>query len=217
MHTIKDTAIGLFIHHNNDWSGECRISWKKPRAHCLDAAHGCVMWGSGGIKSCECPCDVCVGLAVVGEVWMLGLDLLNGRAAGVSTLVPLDMLLRATVLAVEHYLRCKFAVAVEEIPIPRLTALPSPPVDMSWPSLRKPAAQPTWEALRAMSVDELAALGCQKWDDSKLMLFPVAWFGLIPDGYEVVTINGVTKPFDRSTASDDRRYGALAFGIVAAR
>lgn len=29
-------------------------------SHCLNAGKGCVMWGFGGVKQCECPCDICM-------------------------------------------------------------------------------------------------------------------------------------------------------------
>lgn len=71
-----------------------------------------------------------------------------------------------------------------------------------------------WESLRERTVMELRTMGCQLWDSSKLVLFPAGWFPYIPDGYEVLTINGTAKRFDRATTSDDRRFGALAFGVV---
>lgn len=76
--------------------------------------------------------------------------------------------------------------------------------------------RPEWEALREKTVDELAALGCQRWErETKLMLFPASWFPYIPTGYEITTIMGAARLFTRETESADRRYGALAYGIVA--
>jgi len=74
--------------------------------------------------------------------------------------------------------------------------------------------RPEWEALRGKTTAELADLGCQLWDSSKLMLFPAAWFAYIPEGFEVTTINGAAVRFSKDTTSGDRRYGALAFGVI---
>lgn len=72
---------------------------------------------------------------------------------------------------------------------------------------------PSFDALRGMTCAQLAQLGCRRWDDSGLMLFPADWFDSIPPGFEVVSILGQTLLFTR-TLSRDRRYGMLAFGIV---
>ncbi len=29
------------------------------RKHCLNAARGCVMWSFGGVKQCNCACEIC--------------------------------------------------------------------------------------------------------------------------------------------------------------
>ena len=71
----------------------------------------------------------------------------------------------------------------------------------------------SFPALRNMTCAQLADLGCRRWDDSGLMLFPVEWFDSIPEGFEVKVISGKVAPFARSM-SRDRRYGMLAFGIV---
>jgi hypothetical protein len=44
--------------------------------------------------------------------------------------------------------------------------------------------------------------------------FPAEWYDHIPEGFEIVTINGAMKPFERGVTDDDRRFGLLAFGIV---
>ncbi len=72
-----------------------------------------------------------------------------------------------------------------------------------------------FDEVKTASKMRLSALGCQLWDNSGLMLFPASWFSLIPTGFMVTTITGETKPFDPATCSDDRRFGALAFGVVA--
>jgi hypothetical protein len=67
--------------------------------------------------------------------------------------------------------------------------------------------------LRALTCRELARLGCRRWDESGLMLFPVSWFDSVPRGFEVETITGAVLPFDPDTCSRDQRYGVLAFGV----
>jgi hypothetical protein len=74
-------------------------------------------------------------------------------------------------------------------------------------------APASFTALRGMTCAQLAQLGCRRWDDSGLMLFPASWFDSIPPGFEIITILGLTLPFKR-TMSRDRRYGMLAFGII---
>lgn len=67
--------------------------------------------------------------------------------------------------------------------------------------------------LRSMTCAQLAELGCRRWDDSGLMLFPAEWFNDVPAGYPVVNIFGQEVPF-ATTFSRDRRYGMLSFGVI---
>lgn len=69
-----------------------------------------------------------------------------------------------------------------------------------------------FEALHEMSEDELDALGMRKWDDG-LYLFPYQWYDDIPEGFGVVTINGDEQRFYAGETDDDRRFGALPYGI----
>lgn len=50
--------------------------------------------------------------------------------------------------------------------------------------------------------------------DKWIVLFPVEWFGVIPDGFNVVGLYGEAYKFDRLTASDDCRFGCLGYGIL---
>jgi len=47
-----------------------------------------------------------------------------------------------------------------------------------------------------------------------LWLFPKEWYNSIPDGLEVVDINGKREDFKRHETDNDTRYGALAYGFV---
>lgn len=60
----------------------------------------------------------------------------------------------------------------------------------------------------------LRELGLQPWDEDFLLwLFPSEWYEHIPEGYTIHTIMDETEKFKRDEASDDRRRGALAYGI----
>ena len=57
-------------------------------------------------------------------------------------------------------------------------------------------------------------IGMQRWDEeSKLWLFPAYLYSIIPDGLEVVAIDG-TKEIWNGKQDDDCRFGALAYGLV---
>ncbi len=76
----------------------------------------------------------------------------------------------------------------------------------------------SWEALRSTNSNVLESLGCGRWDapdrDGRvLMLFPVGWYWLIPDGFHIEFIDGESGPFKRGDTDDDYRFGCLAFGV----
>lgn len=71
-----------------------------------------------------------------------------------------------------------------------------------------------FKSLRGLSAAELAARGLGNWNGS-LFLFPVGWYDLIPEGFEVVTIGGRRERFRRGRTDDDQRFGMLAYGVVA--
>jgi hypothetical protein len=78
-----------------------------------------------------------------------------------------------------------------------------------------PDAPKSFDRLRTMTRAELHRWGLRMWsEESGLMLFPAEWYDRIPEGFEIVTINEVTKRFERGVTDDDRRFGLLAFGIV---
>ena len=56
-------------------------------------------------------------------------------------------------------------------------------------------------------------IGMQRWDEeSKLWLFPVYLYSIIPNGLEVVAIDG-TKEIWNGKQDNDWRFGALAYGL----
>ena len=57
-------------------------------------------------------------------------------------------------------------------------------------------------------------IGMQRWDEeSKLWLFPAYLYSIIPNGLEVVAIDG-TKEIWNGKQDDDCRFGALAYGLI---
>jgi len=74
-----------------------------------------------------------------------------------------------------------------------------------------------WENLSTWSISDLKNIGLQSWDkddNGTLMLFPAEWYDSIPEGYRITTIFGDEKLFIKGKTSNDKRYGALAYGIV---
>ena len=47
-----------------------------------------------------------------------------------------------------------------------------------------------------------------------LWLFPKELYSSIPDGLEIVDINGSVEKFERNKSDNDSRFGALAYGIA---
>ncbi len=70
------------------------------------------------------------------------------------------------------------------------------------------------DVLKGAPFSILRDLGLQCWDES-LWLFPAEWYDYIPEGYEVVDINLKIEKFIKGETDDDRRYGTLAYGILA--
>lgn len=74
--------------------------------------------------------------------------------------------------------------------------------------------------LPTLHEDTLKAIGCQKWSEPEngkvLWLFPAEWYDHIPDGTQVVDINGATETFKHGETDNDRRFGALAYGFLRA-
>lgn len=70
-----------------------------------------------------------------------------------------------------------------------------------------------WKDLSKLPVSVLKTLGLQEWGEWNLWLFPGEWFKSIPNGLEVMCINGKISKWDAATHDNDTRYGALAYGI----
>ena len=74
-----------------------------------------------------------------------------------------------------------------------------------------------FSCLYMFSEETLKKLGCQKWDgncDEIHWLFPKEWYSCIPDGLEVVDINGDVEIFKRGETDDDIRFGCLPYGFI---
>ena len=82
-----------------------------------------------------------------------------------------------------------------------------------------PASPPTdWSALRQMNRKALKEIGLRAWDEPDtegrvLMLLPGEWYTQIPEGFDLVCINGESEKFKRGETDDDIRFGCLAYGI----
>lgn len=85
----------------------------------------------------------------------------------------------------------------------------------------KPIEAPSRELLENLHLYEeadLRKMGLLPWDTNEdgktLWLFPGEWFEHIPLNFMVTDIFWKTAPFIHSAASDDTRYGVLAYGIL---
>lgn len=98
MHCIDDTANGIVVNHNSDWSGEARIAWyvsseRRPMAPTPPSLREC---------------------------WCRGPDLVAGLFTPLrGSEPPVNVITRAVALAVETYLRAKMERAVDDLFINR--------------------------------------------------------------------------------------------------
>ena len=105
-------------------------------------------------------------------------------------------------------------------------AKPGEPIEFITPQfnrtdgLQVPKPLMDFAKLPMLAEETLRAIGCQKWDEPEngkvLWLYPAEWYDYIPDGTEVVDINGETKIFKRGETDNDRRFGALSYGFLRA-
>ena len=84
-----------------------------------------------------------------------------------------------------------------------------------------PSFPDSWHCLKTLPRETLKAIGCRAWDEpdddgNVLMLFPAEWYPYIPDGLEIVDINGETEKFEKDKTDDDKRGGCLAYGVEVA-
>ena len=86
-----------------------------------------------------------------------------------------------------------------------------------------PAPNMSIEDFRQLATKDeatLKAMGLGIWDrndSSTHWLFPFEWYAYIPDGLEVVSIDGQTEVFKRGETDDDYRFGMLSFGFLQTR
>lgn len=80
----------------------------------------------------------------------------------------------------------------------------------------RPTSAADLDALRSAPAAYLHDLGLRLWakeDGQETWLYPGEWYDHIPDGYEVVDINGQAEPWKHGECDDDTRFGCLAFGF----
>lgn len=75
-----------------------------------------------------------------------------------------------------------------------------------------PATLADWADYRTLSMDDLVSLGFGRWDD-RLALIPGDWHSALPNGLELVCIDGQPAVVGRDYIDDDIRFGCLAYGI----
>lgn len=51
-------------------------------------------------------------------------------------------------------------------------------------------------------------------EDLDILLFPGEWYNIIPDGFEIIGLNGEKYPFQKGKSDDDIRFGCLPYGIT---
>ena len=76
-----------------------------------------------------------------------------------------------------------------------------------------PTTTAEYDALKNAPDNILEDIGLGQWDE-EIWLYPAEWYDYIPDGYEIVTINGKTKSFQKGITDDDMRFGCLSFGLL---
>lgn len=69
--------------------------------------------------------------------------------------------------------------------------------------------------LKSLTIEDAKYLGFCRWDEEypNLWLMPIWLFPIIPEGMELMDINGEKFKFERDKADKDIRFGCLAYGI----
>jgi hypothetical protein len=80
--------------------------------------------------------------------------------------------------------------------------------------------QNSFDKLASLAPETLKAMGLQRWDEADasgncLWLFPAEWYEHIPRGFMVESIDGANEPFEPGVTDNDRRFGALSYGVRA--
>lgn len=68
--------------------------------------------------------------------------------------------------------------------------------------------------LPSMGKEALTKLGMGQWGENGLWLLPYQWYDFIPEGMELMCIDGSKEQFKKGVTDDDYRFGCLAYGIV---
>jgi hypothetical protein len=107
-------------------------------------------------------------------------------------------------------------------------------IKITTPQFQRPAGEPgpalplnaeAFDDLDEMDPTALRELGLIQWNepgklggdmdvDDVLWLFPAEWYDHIPEGFDIVDINGFREKFVRGETDDDIRFGMLSYGIV---
>lgn len=80
----------------------------------------------------------------------------------------------------------------------------------------EPIENPTdlFAILHTLFPETLKEIGMRPWGERGLWLFPYQWYAHIPEGMELMCIDGEIEPFKIGVTDDDMRFGVLAYGIV---
>lgn len=76
-----------------------------------------------------------------------------------------------------------------------------------------PKTAEEFDAIKSMHDDKLLAMGLQRWEKNH-WLYPYEWYSFIPDGYEMICIDGTVEKFKKGVTDNDQRFGALAYGFI---
>ena len=85
----------------------------------------------------------------------------------------------------------------------------------------RPQSTEQLDKIKKLPDDVLRRIGVGPWSHGEMpgkewkqWLFPCEWYDCIPEGYEIHTILGEVKTFQRGETSKDRRFGCLCYGWV---
>ena len=76
-----------------------------------------------------------------------------------------------------------------------------------------PKTKEEYDNLKKVPHELLLDIGLGAWEKGHY-LYPAEWYDYIPEGYEVVFIDGRTGKFQRGITDDDRRFGCLPYGFI---
>lgn len=73
-----------------------------------------------------------------------------------------------------------------------------------------------FDALKKLPHEILVRMGLGVWRE-KHYLYPGTWYNFIPEGYQVIDINGKEEKFYKGETDNDIRFGCLAYGFIKER